>query len=43
MVFFQRFLVTQLLTLFLLVEVAEAAALGAVGRCPAALRALIPG
>jgi hypothetical protein len=41
--FVQRFMVTPLLTLFLQADVAEAAAQGAVGRCPAALRALIPG
>jgi hypothetical protein len=36
-------MVTPRLTVFLQTDVAEAAAQGAVGRCPAALRALIPG
>jgi hypothetical protein len=39
----QHFMVPPRLTVFSQADVAEASAQGAVGRCPAALRALIPG
>jgi hypothetical protein len=41
--FCQRLLATPRLTVFSQADIAEASAQGAVGRCPAALRALIPG